>query len=143
MLGVSGKYMTEQHKALYDGASSMDYSALPGLHVLASGLKSFITEEVAAGIETCRRCCGGHGYSKFSGLPDLGTTYVHMATAEGENTVLTQQTTRYLLKILAGQVRCMCDNLVYIISFALLMLLCAPRPRQRVLLLTSRTSLHS
>ena len=40
------------------------------------------------GMETCRRCCGGHGYSLQSGLPTLFTSYVQNATWEGDNNVL-------------------------------------------------------
>eukprot|EP01114_Cavostelium_apophysatum_P000757 TRINITY_DN10683_c0_g1_i2.p1 TRINITY_DN10683_c0_g1~~TRINITY_DN10683_c0_g1_i2.p1 ORF type:complete len:420 (-),score=126.29 TRINITY_DN10683_c0_g1_i2:34-1293(-) len=72
---------------------------LPEIHSLSSGLKVIITQLASEGIEACRLCCGGHGYSKGSGLPDLYNTYVHMITAEGENYVLAQQTSRYLLKL--------------------------------------------
>lgn len=44
---------------------------------------------VTDGIETCRKMCGGHGYSLFSGLPELVNTYVAVNTFEG-----TQQGTR-------------------------------------------------
>ncbi len=45
-----------------------------------------------------RQCCGGHGYSLASGIPqviqeaDAGSTY------EGDNVVMLLQTARYLLK---------------------------------------------
>jgi acyl-CoA oxidase len=71
------------------------------LHASSCGLKSLCTRIASDGIETCRRCCGGHGYMAASGLPELYTYFVHMCTAEGENYVVTQQTTRYLLKNLA------------------------------------------
>ena len=40
------------------------------------------------GMEACRRCCGGHGYSLQSGLPTLFSSYVQNATWEGDNNVL-------------------------------------------------------
>ena len=40
------------------------------------------------GMEACRRCCGGHGYSLPSGLPTLFTSYVQNATWEGDNNVM-------------------------------------------------------
>ena len=40
------------------------------------------------GMEACRRCCGGHGYSMLSGLPTLFASYVQNATWEGDNNVL-------------------------------------------------------
>ena len=47
------------------------------------------------GTELCRRACGGHGYSKLSGLPSLVTRVTASCTYEGENTVLYLQMARY------------------------------------------------
>lgn len=74
---------------------------LSTLHVLSSTLKFHLTAVVADAIEECRRCCGGQGYSVFSGLPELGCAFVHVVTAEGDNVVLAQQLARALLKTLA------------------------------------------
>jgi acyl-CoA oxidase len=52
----------------------------------------------ADGIETCRRACGGHGYLLSSGLPSLLGTYLQSVTVEGDNYLLPQQTTRFLLR---------------------------------------------
>ena len=48
-------------------------------------------------IEQCRQACGGHGYSSYAGLPGLYQDFVVQNTWEGDNTVLTLQTGRYLL----------------------------------------------
>jgi acyl-CoA oxidase len=71
---------------------------LAEVHATSSGLKSLTTELTAKGIEECRLCCGGHGYSQMSGLPSLYATYVHKSTAEGDNWMLTQQVARHLFK---------------------------------------------
>ena len=42
-------------------------------------------------------CCGGHGYSLASGIPDLYVNYTAAQTYEGENTVLYLQTARYCI----------------------------------------------
>eukprot|EP00002_Diphylleia_rotans_P004624 TRINITY_DN1348_c0_g1_i1.p1 TRINITY_DN1348_c0_g1~~TRINITY_DN1348_c0_g1_i1.p1 ORF type:complete len:675 (-),score=147.76 TRINITY_DN1348_c0_g1_i1:168-2192(-) len=68
------------------------------MHVNLSGLKSLCTSIASDGIEECRKCCGGHGYSLSSGLGELFVDYVHTTTAEGDNYMLTQQTSRFLLK---------------------------------------------
>ena len=39
--------------------------------------------------------CGGHGYSRSSGLPDIYVTFTPTCTYEGENTVMMLQTARY------------------------------------------------
>eukprot|EP00898_Chlorokybus_atmophyticus_P005642 jgi/Chlat1/6079/Chrsp4S06218 len=78
--------------------NSADAALLPELHAVSSGLKSLCTRVTGEGLETCRKCCGGHGYMHASGLPDLHAWFTHMETAEGDNHLLTQQTARYLLK---------------------------------------------
>jgi acyl-CoA oxidase len=49
-------------------------------------------------METLRKACGGHGFSHYSGIPNLLNEYVSNITYEGENTILYLQITRYLLK---------------------------------------------
>ena len=86
---------------------------LADLHATSCGLKALASTTAAEGLEICRRACGGHGYSSFSGIGswyadcksqasldilwlmaiDLPTT-----TWEGDNYMLSQQVARYLLK---------------------------------------------
>lgn len=68
------------------------------LHALSAGLKAFSTWAASAGVETCRICCGGHGYSHASGLPKIYVDVVPGCTYEGENTVMMLQVARYLMK---------------------------------------------
>ena len=56
---------------------------------------SFCGEQATVLIETCRRSCGGHGYSHASGIPKIAATMAPVVTYEGENTVLFLQTARY------------------------------------------------
>jgi len=46
------------------------------------------------------QACGGHGYLEASGLPELHNTYLANCTLEGDNYMISQQTTRHLLKCL-------------------------------------------
>ena len=57
MLQLHGEYLATGDAAL-----------LAEVHATSAGLKSVCTAMAAAGIETCRLACGGHGYSAFSGL---------------------------------------------------------------------------
>lgn len=98
-LNFTSEWIVTLYKRLNTDFKEGDFSLLASAHATASGLKSLFTEFVSKGIEDCRRACGGHGYSLFSGLPNLLTTYIHMATAEGENQLMTQQTVRYLVKV--------------------------------------------
>ncbi|GAM26242.1 hypothetical protein SAMD00019534_094170 [Acytostelium subglobosum LB1] len=82
---------------MYAAMTRSDTSQLPEMHALTSGLKSLVTYITAKHIDDARLACGGHGYSIMSGLPRLLVNYSHLITAEGENNLMPQQTTRYLL----------------------------------------------
>ncbi|KAG0220452.1 hypothetical protein BGX31_011009, partial [Mortierella sp. GBA43] len=75
-----------------------NFSLLADVHASSSGLKSLTTTMAAAAIEECRRACGGHGFSSFSGLPLMLQDYAPNVTWEGDNYMITQQTGRYLFK---------------------------------------------
>eukprot|EP01130_Rhizamoeba_saxonica_P014844 TRINITY_DN6526_c0_g1_i1.p1 TRINITY_DN6526_c0_g1~~TRINITY_DN6526_c0_g1_i1.p1 ORF type:complete len:604 (-),score=113.21 TRINITY_DN6526_c0_g1_i1:15-1826(-) len=81
------------------GRLEEDMSVLPEAHISSAGLKSLLSKISIEGIESCRLACGGHGYSEFSGLPSIFKTSVHLNTAEGENWLMTQQTSKFLLKL--------------------------------------------
>ncbi|OCK80888.1 acyl-CoA oxidase [Lepidopterella palustris CBS 459.81] len=71
---------------------------LADLHATSCGLKSLASSIAAEGLEVCRRACGGHGYSSFSGIGPWYADYLPTTTWEGDNYMLTQQVARYLLK---------------------------------------------
>jgi len=80
---------------------------LADLHAISCSLKAFASTTAAEGLEVCRRACGGHGYSAFSGIGSWYADYHPTVTWEGDNYMLTQQVARYLLKsaraVLAGK----------------------------------------
>lgn len=71
---------------------------LADLHSTSCALKSFASTVAGEGLEVCRRACGGHGYSSFSGIGSWYADYLPTLTWEGDNYMLTQQVSRYLLK---------------------------------------------
>lgn len=75
-----------------------DHSTLAYGHITTASLKAYATQVASDGAEDARKCCGGHGYSSLSGLPDIVSVLVPMATLEGENYVMYQQTARYLVR---------------------------------------------
>lgn len=79
---------------------------LADLHATSCGLKALGSTIAVEGLEMCRRACGGHGYSSYSGIGTWYADYLPTATWEGDNYMLTQQVARYLLKsaraVLAG-----------------------------------------
>lgn len=75
-----------------------NFANLQECHIMLSGAKSFYTWWCLNGLVSCMQCCGGHGYSHFSGIPGLIQTFSPNTILEGENTMLTLQVGRYLLK---------------------------------------------
>ncbi|ETK92292.1 hypothetical protein F441_04408 [Phytophthora nicotianae CJ01A1] len=101
----AGVSLVEMHDSALDvikkGGNSFG-AKLAELHAVSSGLKAWLAERVSDGIETCRRLCGGHGFTQSSNLAHLFAEMVGANTYEGTSDVLVQQHARYLLKTLAS-----------------------------------------
>ena len=69
------------------------------MHHLLAGFKSIVTDRTCTGIESCRKNCGGAGYSSFSGLPTILGAISPFPTFEGDNTVMLLQSSNFLSKI--------------------------------------------
>lgn len=69
---------------------------LADLHATSCGLKALASTTAGEGLETCRRACGGHGYSNYSGIGPWYSDYLPTLTWEGDNYMLTQQVARYV-----------------------------------------------
>ncbi|KAF9362238.1 acyl-coenzyme A oxidase [Mortierella sp. NVP85] len=95
---AAGNKMWSMYEGMLAELMKGDVSSLAEVHAISSGLKSTCTTIAAAGMEDCRKLMGGHGYSYFSGISHLWSTYVPSNTYEGDNFLLTQQSARYLLK---------------------------------------------
>jgi len=65
-----------------------DFSKLNELHNIICGAKALHTEGPMKTIEGCRLACGGHGFSHYSGIPNVIEEYKPYPTLEGENTVM-------------------------------------------------------
>lgn len=61
---------------------------LADLHATSCGLKALASTSAGEGLEICRRACGGHGYSSFSGIGSWYADYLPTLTWEGELFVL-------------------------------------------------------
>jgi acyl-CoA oxidase len=72
---------------------------LADLHATSCGLKALSSTIAAEGLEVCRRACGGHGYSSFSGIGSWYADYLPTTTWEGDNYMLSQQVSRYVCAI--------------------------------------------
>ena len=69
---------------------------LADLHATSCGLKALASTTAGEGLEVCRRACGGHGYSSYSGIGAWYADYLPTLTWEGDNYMLTQQVARYV-----------------------------------------------
>ncbi len=49
---------------------------LQDLHAVSCGLKALASTVACEGLTTCRRTCGGHGFSSFSGIGSFEQDYV-------------------------------------------------------------------
>lgn len=75
-----------------------DFSNLQEIHVILSGAKAWFTWWCEQGLRVCLNCCGGHGFSAYSGIvPAIEMTSPH-TILEGENSMLSLQVGTFLLK---------------------------------------------
>jgi len=92
--------MTKQYNALMEDLHENNLENLNVVHATSAGLKAFSAWWCNESLEIARQCLGGHGYSSYSGLPHALQDWAVNCTWEGDNTVLAQQTSRFLLTAL-------------------------------------------
>lgn len=86
------------HETLIKSVMGEDVaSASMEMHALSSAVKPACSWAAQRGIQDCREGCGGHGYLKASQLGELRNDNDANITYEGENAVLTQQASNWLL----------------------------------------------
>ncbi|EFA09425.1 peroxisomal acyl-coenzyme A oxidase 3 [Tribolium castaneum] len=69
------------------------------IHVISSACKPVASWLARDAIQECREACGGHGYLKVAGIGDIRNDNDANCTYEGENHVLIQQTSNWLIKL--------------------------------------------
>jgi len=92
-----GEYLHRVQEAIMKGDDKAA-DELPMLHATLCGFKVFATINSHANIEECRKACGGQGFLKSSGIADMPAQMAEPVTAEGEQVILSQQLSRFLVK---------------------------------------------
>lgn len=75
------------------------------LHALITSSKAMFTWVTSSAIQEARECCGGHGYLKAASIGELRNNHDATVTYEGDNNVLLQQTSNWLLKQWNGDIQ--------------------------------------
>lgn len=95
---LTADYIWEMYNQVTGELDKGQLDRLPEMHAMTCCLKAVTTADAAAGVETCRLACGGHGYMASSNFSISYGMVTAASTYEGENTVLLLQTARYLVK---------------------------------------------
>ncbi|XP_026329439.1 peroxisomal acyl-coenzyme A oxidase 3-like isoform X2 [Hyposmocoma kahamanoa] len=69
------------------------------IHALSSAAKPISGWMARDGIQNCREACGGHGYLKAAAIGDIRNDNDANCTYEGENSLLLQQASNWLLSV--------------------------------------------
>lgn len=82
-----------------DNMKKDNFDSVELMHHLSAGYKSLFTQRTMDGLMLIRQCIGGAGYTAWSGIPLLIQDFAPAVSYEGDNTVLAQQSFRYLQKL--------------------------------------------
>lgn len=86
----------ENQKIIFDSNNPQ----LVELHAVLSAVKSFVTTTIMAYFQECRVLMGGLGFSTYAKIGSMRNNHDASVTYEGDNHVLTQQTTRFIINTL-------------------------------------------
>eukprot|EP00761_Pharyngomonas_kirbyi_P014036 gb/GECH01014066.1/.p1 GENE.gb/GECH01014066.1/~~gb/GECH01014066.1/.p1 ORF type:complete len:674 (+),score=96.88 gb/GECH01014066.1/:1-2022(+) len=100
-LDAALKCTVTRYEAL--GTSPEDAALIGEVHAMTAGMKSRVSWESVAALQTCRESCGGQGYRLVNRISMLHTDADMYTTGEGDNTVMMHKVTQEVLKQLRQQ----------------------------------------
>lgn len=92
----------------------LDEVYLTEMHAISAAVKAKYTWATLKSSEECRTLLGGHGYSSLSKIPSYIDDIEVNVTWEGDNNVLLQQTSKYLMKTIARKNKTKVLNLDFV-----------------------------
>ncbi|XP_055389389.1 peroxisomal acyl-coenzyme A oxidase 3 [Condylostylus longicornis] len=96
---ISGTYLKTVEDCQSESNAFEVFSQLVGeFHAIISSSKPLLTWTARDAIQESREACGGHGYLKISNLGELRNNHDASVTYEGDNNVLQQQASNWLIK---------------------------------------------
>lgn len=75
------------------------------MHAISAAIKARYSWNSLKAAQECRTILGGHGYSAFSRIPSIINDLDVNVTWEGDNHMLLQQTSKYLLKVIPKNIK--------------------------------------
>lgn len=79
---------------------SMGEEGMMLLDCVTAGMKAVYTWSTGELLEVCRECCGGHGFSAYSGLPAAYKDFLATMALDGDNAGLVLKSAQLLIRIL-------------------------------------------
>ncbi|RZC33101.1 peroxisomal acyl-coenzyme A oxidase 3, partial [Asbolus verrucosus] len=92
------KYLSAVQKSTLSTTIEDLTEVVSEIHAIVSGAKPLITWTCRDAVQECREACGGHGFLKSARFGDLRGAIDPCVTYEGDNNVLGQQTSNWLLR---------------------------------------------
>ena len=96
---ISHNYIHKMYNQLVKDIVEDKFDLLDVLHHLVSGMKATFSQVTNDGLYTIRQSLGGAGYTAWSGIPYIIEEFNPVVTFEGDNTVMLQQSAKYIQKL--------------------------------------------
>lgn len=95
----AGEIIFTKYKSIREKmAQNYEAVEVTEFHAALSAFKALTTDWAFDGLHECRKICGGHGYSHFAEIGNLIKDHDINLTWEGDNNVLLQQTSAFIVK---------------------------------------------
>jgi acyl-CoA oxidase len=94
----SAKRCSTLYEQLREEIKNDKFTTMKDLHSIVSAFKGLHMQESLNGFFKVRECCGAHGYSSYSNIPNIIEIWSPNVTLEGDTMVMYQQTAKGILK---------------------------------------------